>query len=181
MQVNKVIGHVIGMALLLLATTVHGQTCIDAITPTAPDSRYQDNGDGTVTDLPTGLMWQRCRVGRSGRDCTSAGSLRLHNWSMALQYPQTLNSSGGFAGFSDWRLPNSKELESLVEEACYLPAINLTHFPNTNNYAFWSSSPDASDSNGTGSGAWALDFYRGDTSGSRISSGYYVRLVRSIP
>jgi len=57
------------------------------------------NGDGTVTDRATGLMWQQADSGR-GMD-----------WAAALQYAETLT----LAGHDDWRLPSAKELQSLVD------------------------------------------------------------------
>lgn len=174
MQINKVIiGHIVGLVLLVLSTSIHGQTCSSSITPTTPDSRYQDNGNGTVSDLHTGLMWQRCSVGQSASNCTD--SAIPYTWDWALQYPQTLNSLGGFAGFSDWRLPNSKELESLVEEACHSPAINLTHFPNTPSSDYLSSSPFVDDLYY----AWVVFFSFGGTNGNYRYNPYYLRLVRS--
>ncbi len=60
---------------------------------------FVDNGDGTVTDLSTGLMWQQ---GDSG-----AGL----NWEQALAYAENLD----LAGYGDWRPPNAKELQSIID------------------------------------------------------------------
>lgn len=60
---------------------------------------YLDNGDGTVSDLATGLMWQQADDGQ-GRD-----------WEHALAYAEDLQ----LAGYDDWRLPNAKELQSIVD------------------------------------------------------------------
>ena len=130
-----------------------------------------------MTDNRTGLMWQKCPAGSSGSDC-SVGSADTYSWAGALQYAQTLNASGGFANFSDWRLPNTKELESLVEEACYDPAINISLFPNNGNSLYWSSSPRAD----APVYAWAVKFDWGATGASvaRNYSSVRVRLVRSV-
>lgn len=60
---------------------------------------FHDNGDGTVTDRATGLMWQQ---GDSGD---------THDWQGALAYAEGLT----LAGHDDWRLPNAKELQSVVD------------------------------------------------------------------
>ena len=62
---------------------------------------FVDNGDGTVTDRRTGLMWQK------------NGTSRNTTWKRARTYVKRLNK--GFAGYSDWRLPTIDELASLVE------------------------------------------------------------------
>ena len=59
------------------------------------------NGDGTVTDTATGLMWQQADSGRG------------MNWQGALAYAEGL----ALAGHTDWRLPNAKELQSIVDYA----------------------------------------------------------------
>jgi len=146
-------------ALLLLTLVVGGaqaQTCKSESPASTPDSQLQDNGDGTVTDLKTGLMWKQCAEGLSGSDCAS-GTIEGLTWSQALLRAQDVNSGGGFAGFTDWRVPNIKELASLVEEQCSSPAINLTRFPNTPSTNFLSSSSDVS----YGSAAWYLYFSSG--------------------
>lgn len=60
---------------------------------------FIDNGDGTVTDYATGLMWQQDDSGST------------HNWETALSYAESLD----LAGYQDWRLPNAKELQSIVD------------------------------------------------------------------
>lgn len=99
-----------------------------------------DNSDGTITDTKTGLMWKKCMEGFTGNSCDT-GAAAAFTWQTALQQPGVVNSGGGFAGQTDWRLPNIKELTSIVEEQCYDPAINLTRFPNTPSSVVWSGSP----------------------------------------
>ena len=156
------------------------QSCQVSIVATAPDYRYSDNGDGTITDNGTGLVWKQCSEGQSGVACNT-GAASVHTWQAALQIPQTINTGGGYAGHTDWRLPNIKELASLVEERCESPAINLNFFPNTVSSYYWSSSPYPKFSYM----AWWVDF----VSGSADTFHYYdapngradrhlVRLVR---
>ena len=63
---------------------------------------FQNNSDGTISDLATGLMWQQTDNG-SGMD-----------WEHALAYAQTQNNAN-YLGHNDWRLPNTKELQSIVD------------------------------------------------------------------
>ena len=90
---------------------------------------FTDNGNGTVTDNVTGLMWQQ-----EDDDTT-------REWEDAITYCESLS----LAGHTNWRLPNIKELKSIVDYNKIVPAINTTYFPNTN-YGYppftfyWSSS-----------------------------------------
>lgn len=115
-----------------------------------------------VTDTRTGLMWKR--------DLETA----LFNWSDALEHARAATD----AGFSDWRLPNLKELRSLVEECRIAPTINDSIFPGTSNSNVWTSSPVVYDANA----AWGVSFGSGsayaDGVGSPRSFTYSVRLVR---
>lgn len=63
------------------------------------DNDFVDNGDGTITDLATGLTWQQ------------NDSLNSMDWEDALSYAENLT----LAGYDDWRLPNAKELQSIVD------------------------------------------------------------------
>lgn len=149
------------VAILFTVGHALAQECNYTIAATTPDSRYTDHGDGTVSDNSTGLMWQQCSEGRSGARCLS-GSLQLFTWQAALQQAE----ASTFAGYSDWRLPNVKELASLVELRCIGPAINLTIFPATPPHGlYWSSTPEPQRS------IWHNEdhVYLGD--------GYYVRGV----
>ena len=60
---------------------------------------FHDNGDGAITDRATGLTWQTADSGKG------------LNWEQALAYAEKLN----LAGHTDWRLPNAKELQSIVD------------------------------------------------------------------
>lgn len=62
-------------------------------------NRFKDNGDGTITDKATGLMW--------GKEDSKTGM----DWQHALEWAENLK----LAGFSDWRLPDVKELQSIVD------------------------------------------------------------------
>jgi hypothetical protein len=77
----------------------------------AVSALYVDNGDGTVTDNVTGLVWQQGDAQNDG------GGL---SWQASLEYCDTLS----LAGHNDWRLPNVRELLSLVDFSRYSPAID---------------------------------------------------------
>ncbi|MCY1151377.1 MAG: DUF1566 domain-containing protein [Sphaerochaetaceae bacterium] len=73
---------------------------------------FKDNGDSTVSDLATGLMWAK------------DDSQEAMNWEEALAYAQTSE----YAGYTDWRLPNAKELQSIVDYSGVYPAIDTSVF-----------------------------------------------------
>jgi len=86
--------------------------------------RFIDNGDGTVTDNCTGLMWQKE---------TAPG---MHTWQQALQYCEGLT----FAGHDDWRLPNVRELGSIIDYSRFDPSIDPVF--GAESFWYWSSSTD---------------------------------------
>ena len=105
-----------------------------------------DNGDDTVTDNCTGLMWQQdtADIGNDGT-ITDADDVRL--WCDAITYCEELTFGAG--NHTDWRLPNVRELHSLVDFSRESPAIDTDFFAATagGNRAYWSSTSIAS-SNG---------------------------------
>ncbi len=133
---------------------------------------YADKGDGTVTDVITGLMWVRCPAGQNGPDC-STGAAGSYFWSQALNYCETLE----LAGYSDWRLPNRNELQTIVDYRRHSPAIDEGAFPNTPTWNFWSSSSFALDE----SEAWAVSFTEGEPQHIHHVGDIHARCVRLGP
>jgi len=154
---------------------------------------FTDNGDGTITDDANGLMWEKK---------TDDGSIHdkddLYTWGMTSDpytmngtavtvFLATLNAGGGFAGYTDWRIPNRFELETLLNlETASPPAVhsafNAGCVPNctsstcscTAGSNYWTSStyrPTPSD-------AWLVFFMDGSPFPGSKSSNRFVRAVR---
>ena len=153
------------------STAAFSALCPGNLGPSStPTSAFVVNANGTVTHTDTGLMWKQCYEGASDPACAT-GAATTATWAAAL----TAAKTSTFAGFSDWRLPNKQELESLVDTTCYAPAINDTVFPGTvSNWTWTSSTWDG------GSGfAWAILFLNGYSNADLKTTGsYVVRLVR---
>lgn len=113
----------------LICSNSASSSCRESIPATTPSDNFifSDISD-VVIDKRTGLMWKRCIQGFSGSDCLS-GSESNGTYSTVLNSIDTLNENGGFAGYDDWRLPNLKELRSIVEERCHALALNEEVFP----------------------------------------------------
>jgi hypothetical protein len=89
---------------------------------------YQDNGDGTITDLNTGLMWQQ------------TPSSSDYMWQEAVDYCESLE----LADYDDWRMPSCKELYSISDFSSGWPYLNTNYFDLASNEIskdeqFWSS------------------------------------------
>jgi hypothetical protein len=107
--------------------------------PPAPNPQsYTDNGDGTVTDNVTGLMWQQAV--QNGSPSFTWGSVSAPG--TAQSYCSTL----ALGGHDDWRVPSLIELVTIVQWGA-TPPINATYFPDTRLALFWSSTPVAGSSN----------------------------------
>lgn len=154
-------------AALLMAL---GMTAARAACPSVPTaSRFSINIAGDeVTDSKTALVWARCSVGQSwnGSACTGTGTESYLTHQAALQHA---------AAQTGWRLPNVKELSSLMDEGCQNPVIDSAAFPNTPSTWFWSSSPYMSF---TGV-ARGVDFGDGGVVNGGRGNAYAVRLVRA--
>lgn len=123
------------------------------------DNTLVDNGDGTVTDTSTGLMWQQ-----------STSNTNLLPWTAALSYCEDLT----LAGYTDWRLPNMKELRTIVDYKTCNPAIDTDYFPDTMLSDYWSSTTrEVTPMNG-----WGIDFAYGQDYDYIKRDKYYVRAVR---
>jgi len=162
------LGCLLGFAPMLQAQ----QVCNSAIQASTPSGDFTDHDNGTVTHNRTGLMWQRCAEGQTWSAGTCTGSANTMSWANALQAAV----SARVGGFSDWRLPNIKELQSIVEEKCVSPSINNSIFPNTSASRFWSAAAYANHSGY----AWYVSFRYGDAKGDNYKSvSHQVRLVRA--
>lgn len=167
----------LAVVLALGAGGALAQSCVDSIPDSAPDSRYQMNADGTVLDKQTGLMWMRCALGQTWDSQQEActGDAATYVWQDALGAAQTLDQSGGYAGYTDWRLPNYRALASIARYRCHNPAINSKAFPNTPGMEFWTSTPVSAN---FGSG-WAVSFTTGQVGYLGLNNPFPVRLVRA--
>ena len=126
---------------------------------------YFDPGNGTVKDTVTGLVWQKCSAGQTNNaSCT--GTASTMNWKSALAYCDGLT----LGGRSDWRLPNVKELLTLVNPLKSSPAIDTAVFPNTALSLYWSSSPSITN-------AWHVRFIDGNSQTYNITNSIQVRCV----
>lgn len=144
---------------------------------------YTDNGDGTVTDDNTGLMWQKCSVGKDN-DTSCSGTASGYNWYQAtgtysaISNPSSQNVCGSLnlSGYNDWRLPTNKELTTILDSAIPggAPTINTTFFPNTLAWPYWTSTTWV----GQDYAAWRVNFQFGDDGTYYKQTGYYVRCVR---
>jgi hypothetical protein len=145
---------------------------------------YVDNGDGTVTDINTGLMWEKLSDDGTIHDWDDR-----YTWDDAFAVKiATLNGGGGFAGHGDWRVPNIKELQSIVNYQNGNPAVSpVFHNGCTpgcsvttcsctqlSDAGYWSSSTHAS----YPYAAWFVLFGYGYVSADTKTDIAYVRAVR---
>ena len=96
--------------------------------------------DDVVKDPVTSLMWRRCSEGVTGTNCDS-GEPSLMSWPTALLHIEKINQSGNGQVFTDWRLPNIKEIVSIADLQCSNPSLNPEAFPSAPAMRIWSSTP----------------------------------------
>ena len=151
------------LLILAIHSPVVAQDCNQHIPASAPEQRFHDNRDGSITDRRTGLQWSQCSLGQAWVNNTCQGEAR------ALPYAivELVAEQG-------WRLPTITELSSLVELRCSRPAINNTLFPTVADGVYWT---DTRFINRDGS-YWQVHFLHGEAVPERADSVAFVRWVR---
>jgi len=119
---------------------------------------FENNGNGTITDRITRLVWQRQDEGTTAV------------WEDAITRCEALS----LGGHTDWRLPNVKELRSIVDSGTYAPAIYAGYFTNTRTDSYWSSTTYGASPNA----AWRVNFWHGEVTSSLKENALFVRCVR---
>jgi hypothetical protein len=157
-------------------------------------SRTRTTGDGTITDNNTGLMWEKKDQSGGVHDWTNFYMWGMRsppytmNGTMVTTFLATLNAGTGFAGHTDWRIPNVKELQSIVNYERPLPAPTVDGAFNTDCTAgctvltcsctqsgpYWSSTTIQNNPNN----AWNVNFNNGNVNNNNKDNNNYVRAVR---
>lgn len=158
---------------------------------------YTDNGDGTISDIKTGLMWEKKSDdgGIHDKDNTytwASGAGFSADGTIFTEFLSALNAAGGFAGHTDWRLPNLTELESIRDLGAVSLAVPAAFNDNcglsssgnagcpvttcscTGLYGYWSSSTYAH----YAWDAWLVVFSDGYGVPNIKSGEFYARAVR---
>jgi hypothetical protein len=161
----------------------------DGVVQAGATLSYTDNGDGTITDNNTGLMWEK-----KSDDGGLHDKDNVYRWSgngaqeTIWDWLEDINAEGGtgFAGHNDWRIPNLKELQSIVNYENFNPAVSAAFDTGcvasctvltcscTVASLYWSSTSRAF----SPSGAWFVAFNGGFVNAGDKSVGLFVRAVR---
>lgn len=146
----------------------------------APEGRFIDHGDGTVTDTCTDLIWQKMTADVNGDGevtprSAGADSPDRVTWQEALRYCEQLE----FSGHDDWRLPNVRELESILDygrhDPCIYPVFEAASSP------YWTSTNLVSVNKNPWESAWAVGFLHIYVYHHKKGSTHFVRAVRNAP
>lgn len=165
----------------------------------AAKRRFIDNGNGTITDNKTGLMWEKKTDDGSIHDKDNSylwtdvgdGDIANPDGTAFTDFLATLNGgatgvgdcasgdgstvSGGFVGHCDWRLPQIDELRTILNcsfSACIHPIFG----PTATDFQYWSATTDAVTV--SGSSAWLADFRDGFVGVGGKEVDFHVRAVR---
>ncbi len=142
---------------------------------------FLDNGNGTITDLRTGLVWEKF-----SDDGTIHDRDNVFTWTNAFDNKIATLNAAVFAGFADWRVPNYKELVSLLDlerstpsivpifdDSC-VPGCTVLDCSCTALNGYWTSTTAV----GNPSFAWSVEFFDGFVNANLKTGSAFVRAVR---
>jgi len=133
----------------------HVRAVRDVKTPIVISNHFTDNGNGTITDNLTNLVWQK------------VPNTNAINWENALTYSESLVLGND----TNWRLPNIKELQSLNDEGFVNPSVNSSVFSNIGVKKYWSSTTQQNQS----ANAWYWNTQFGITTyDPKINNNYVI-------
>lgn len=148
----------------------NAQVCSTQNTPqTISAGNFDFSVAGQAKDKLTGLKWDRCVYGQSWNGITCTGSPAKLTWQEALQFAEDYGK----------RLPNIKELNTILDLQCVIPPINLEIFPNTPGSqanGLWSSTPYITDDTAS-TNAWYINLGFGFVNYRAVSTKNFVRFI----
>lgn len=165
--------HTVLAALSAVLSVSALADCNSALRTDTPAERFEIVDSRYLVDRATGLMWQRCPLGFQWLNSACQRDSALAegtDWQSALQAAD--DASHG--DYTDWRLPNIKELGSIVDRSCWDPAISAMLFPATPAALFWTSSPNAVRPDVSA----VVDFAKGAHRSLNKTESALIRLVR---
>ena len=137
----------------------HVRAVRDVVSPSTIPNHYTDNNNGTITDNLTNLVWEKIP------------STIVQTWEQAITMAENLS----LGGFTDWRLPNIKELQSLNDETVIAPSVTSPYFQNLGVKKYWSSTTLPNQI----AKAWYWDTQYGITTYDTKTNTNYVICVRN--
>lgn len=148
-------------------TGIHYVRCVSGMVKDFTLS-FTDNGDGTVKDNTTSLIWQKCSRGQTNNS-TCSGAATFTDWAGAITYCNGLSLAG-----KTWRLPQVNELKTIVDTIKTAnPVIDTTAFPSTVANIYWSSTTYLA----TPANVWYITFGNGSVNNGVKTNSGYVRCV----
>lgn len=173
------------LGVSLSSASIYAQNCVGNNAPeSTPNSRFDNSIHPLAHDSYRNITWDACSLGQTVTAQGCSGSPTAYTWEGAIgaakNHERTivinLGGGDGEITYSNWRLPNIKELKSIVESCAHDPAINLSVFPSVSsgNSEYWSSTPYA----GSSGSAWYVHFQSGLITTRTKNSSVFVRLVR---
>lgn len=174
--------RLLSLALLTSVSGLAHAACFDT-TLKATRTAEELVADGpTVVDLVSGLEWQRCALGATfdplAERCTGTPTKLV--WDVALRQAKAFSDASGTPAQQSWRLPNVKELQSVIDAACYRPVVRPAYYPDTPSDAFWTSTPDHLAPGDRAAPLLYINFEDGLTYTPTFAGAAYSRLVRNL-